>query len=195
MPVTSGKAMLPFEGGGCTPVQYFVQFDSTEYYVRYRGGVLEVYANAINFSDEELRLDARLGDTYDGYWNARETNVYLMLLSDSIQSGVFEKDHFPRKVAVRKHEHYRLGPLPHYPVGLICGVHEPSPPPQNKMNRHDRRKRRSRGIHDHDNRCYACIGAKDVLNWIAAHPVEHHAFKKVFPMMWESVARDMEFVG
>lgn len=184
--------MLPFDGGGCTPVQYFVEFDSTEFYVRYRFGNLEVYANAIHFSDEELRFDARLGDTYDGYWNARETNVYLTLLSEAIQSGVFNNEDFPKKTAIRKHAHYELGPLPHYPVGLTCGMHEASPPPENKMNRHDRRKRRLRGIHDHDNNCYTYVAAQDVAKWIADHPTEHQALKKVFPKMWENVARDLE---
>ncbi len=192
MPHAPHDIMLPFEGGGSTPVQYRVDYDFSEFYVRYRGGILEVYANAIDFSDEELQFDARLGDTYDGYWNARETNVYLTLLSDAIESGVFNNDEFPKKEAIRKHAHYELGPLPHYPVGLICGVHKRSPPPENKMNRHDRRKRRLRGIHDHDNICYAYAAAQDVAKWITDHPAEHEAFKNVFPEMWPTVARDME---
>jgi hypothetical protein len=184
--------LLPFNGGGSTPVQYFVDYNSTEYYVRYRGGGLQVYSNVVQFSDEEILFEAQLGDTYDGDWNARETNVYLTVLSQAIQTGKFNIDDFPPKNIIRTHRYYKLGALPIYPVGLICGNYESSPPSENKMNRHDRHKRKLRGIHDHDNHCYAYVAAQDTATWITRHQTEHDAFRKFFSIMWKSVARDLE---
>ncbi|PHS10658.1 MAG: hypothetical protein COA78_10880 [Blastopirellula sp.] len=184
--------MLNFEGGGEVPVQYDVDFGDSEYYVRYRDGWLEVYANVVDFSDEELRLEVRVGVPYDGSWNARETNVYLSLLSRAIESGVFNATVFPRKVDIRKHDLYVLGPYPLYPVGLTCGFQEPSHPHEGRINRHDRRRRKLRDIHDHDNSCYAYISAHDVVAWVSKHPMEHQALKNVSPRMWEYVACDME---
>ena len=85
-------ALLAFEGGGSCPVQYWITIDSKEWFVRYRWGELEVYRSEdgdVDFTDDEVQLDVRIGDGYDGYWNARETNVYLTAITNAIQSGSF----------------------------------------------------------------------------------------------------------
>lgn len=177
------------------PVQYDVEFDGIEYYVRYRHGWLEVYADPCDFSDDELLLSVLIGDGFDCCWNARETNVYLTLLSHSIQSSQFNAADFPAKASVRQHRFYFVGRFPLYPVGLICGLREASPPPEGTMNRHVRKQRRQRGVHDHSNECIAYIYANDVVDWIRNHPLEHEAFKTVYPMMWLDVAHDMELTS
>ena len=193
MPPSQPEKMLSFEGGGSCPVQYFVDFASHEYYVRYRCGILEVTRTPIGTQDEHTVLDCRLGDTYDGYWNARETNVYLSLINNSIRSDRFDADQYPHKDRVRDHSFYQLGPFPVYPVGLFCGVQEKPPPPDNpRMNRHDRKKRRKQDIHDHDLQCRAFVAAQDVALWIVNHPSEHQALKKVYPELWRQVAKDLE---
>jgi hypothetical protein len=185
--------MLPFEGGGSCPVQYFVNFAAYEYYVRYRHGILELYRTPLSSSDERLVLHCRIGDTKDGSWNARETNIYVSLLTKSICTERFVGDDYPSKKQVRDHPLYRLGPLPEYPVGLMCGVVERSPRPEkSRMNRHDRKKRRQQGIHDHDLQCRAVASAKDIEQWIVDHPIEHEALKTVYPELWREVARDLE---
>jgi hypothetical protein len=119
--------------------------------------------------------------------------VYLSLIAESIRTERFVASDYPSKKQIRDHPLYRLGPLPEYPVGLICGVPEKSPPPDNsRMNRHDRKKRRQQGIHDHDLRCRASASARDVEQWIADHRAEHEALKKAYPELWADVARDLE---
>ncbi|HZN35841.1 MAG TPA: hypothetical protein VFB80_18555, partial [Pirellulaceae bacterium] len=91
------------------------------------------------------------------------------------------------------HPYYQLGPRPEYPVGLVCGHFEKPPPPENgRMNRHDRRKRRLQGVHDHSASCYASAAAQDVTQWIAEHPAEHEGLKAVYPAIWRDVVRDLE---
>jgi hypothetical protein len=196
MAMQPSGTMIQFEGGGSTPVQYWVVIDGTEYFVYYRFGLLQVYASddgPVGFTTDEIRVDVKIGDDLDGYWNARETNVYLQLVSDSIHSGKFDVLEFPEKSAARAHRYYRLGPLPRYAVGLNCGITERPPPIENpRMNRHDRRKRLLKGIHDHDMRCNVAVAAQDVANWISEHPAEHEAFKNLYPVIWNSVARDLE---
>ena len=184
--------MLPFEGGGSCPVQYFVDYNSNEYYVRYRYGCLEITRTPAGTGNEIHVFDSGIGDKFDGYWNARETNVYLSLINDSIVSGQFNAALFPDKRLVRDHELYELGPLPKYPIGLSCDNHKVPPPLDNpRMNRHDRKKRRQQGLHDHDNACIVYVSAQDVEKWITDHTYEHIAFREIFPTMWKYAARDL----
>lgn len=186
---------IQFQGGGEIPVQYWVVIDSTEFFVHYRGGTLRVYANRgglVGFTVDELRLELQIGDPYDGCWNARETNAYLTLIGESIESDCFEAASYPAKAEVRAHPYYRLGPLPTYPVGLLCGHSELPPPSNGRMNRHDRRRRSQQGVHDHRNQCYAHVSAQDVCKWIAAHPTEHHGLRVAFPDLWRRTAEDLE---
>lgn len=187
--------LLPFTGGGSTPVQYDVDLAPWAYFVHYRYGILTIYGSErgeISFLEQEVLLESQLGDPYDGYWNARETNAYLHIISRSISSRKFDAADYPLKSDVRRHEDYRLGPLPKYPVGLSCGIHEQSSPPENHMNRHVRKKRRLSGIHDHDIHCLVAIPARDVVQWIADHPDEHDGFRRVYPHLWQETARDLE---
>lgn len=192
MQQAENQSMLPFEGGGASPVQYFVSFDSIKYYIRYRWGVLEVYNDDSDFLEKDRLFSAKIGGANDGDWNARETNVYLSLLSHSIQSGIFDPGKYPNKTEVSHHQYFQLGPYPKYPVGLICGVNETLPVPSYPTNRHIRKRRRLQGVHDHNINCLAFVSARDVVEWIFSHPVEHQTFRLVYSKQWHRVAQDLE---
>lgn len=163
------QAPLPFVGGGSSPVQYEIQLDATHWFVHYRHGRLEVYANSqgpVEFLESEVRLRVQLAEQLDGHWGARETNVYLTLISDSIRANHFDPSSYSSKQNVHEHPAFRLGPLPLYRVGLDSGA-----PPATQ---------------------FGLVPAQDVASWVEVHPAEHDAFKREYPLWWARISQDLQ---
>lgn len=148
----------PPDGGAC-PVQYELKIEETWWFVHYRWGSLCVYGNTggpVEFTVAETKLQLQIGGQYDGFMGARETNVYLSFISESIASGDFSPEHYPPKTEVAKHPLYMLGPLPVYWVGMRC------------CNRHK----------THSEECRIYVPAQDINAWIKDNPLEHGALKE-----------------
>jgi len=194
MPPAIEPEMLPFSAVTTCPVQYHLTLGGWEFYILYRSGWLIVYGAqkaVLALTDDELLLERVIGDSLDGNWNARETNVYLTILSGAIRDGTLRTVGLPHKANVAQHPAYALGPLPMYPVGVTCGRHGAVPEPGRRSNRHDRRRRAEQGLHDHDNECIAHVPAREVAVWVEGHRQEHEELCRLFPEMWRSVARDL----
>ena len=150
---------LPFVGtppdGGACPVQYRLKRGKSWWLVRYRGGSLTVREETDELA-ADTKLKVQIGDEYDGYMGAKETNVYLSLISKSIQTSDFSKNHYPAKSEVAKHPLYKLGPLPLYLAGLRC------------RNRHK----------THSENCRIYVPAQDIENWTNDNPKEHKALEE-----------------
>src|SRR5687767_2279676 len=107
--------ILPFSGGGECPVQYLLDLEGREYYIRYRWGLLSVDV------DDVTCLEAEIGGPYDGFLSDEETTVYLWEISRAIRAGTLGRLALPRLFETRSHALYVTGPLPHHAVGLACG--------------------------------------------------------------------------
>lgn len=162
--------LLPCDGGGEWPVQYFMTFECQEFYIRYKRGELSV---TLEGTDERELLHQRIGEVTDSDWSDEETTVYLTLISEAIRAGRLEELDLPSISEAPAHEYYIKGFFPQHCVGLICGRTQAPVPHDLKMNRHDRRRRREAGLHDHDDSCYVSVPAKDVERWVSGHPLEH----------------------
>ena len=133
----------------------------------YRGS-LSVYGNSsgpVEFTVAETKLEVKIGDGNDSYMGAKETNVYLSLISESILSGDFSPALYPTKTEVANHSLYKLGPLPLYRVGLRC------------CNQHN--------VHSED--CWIYVPAQEIEVWRKDNHLEHEALKEVCPQAWSWV--------
>jgi hypothetical protein len=98
--------ILQFEGGGSCPVQYHLEYDGREYYIRYRHGWL-----AIELDDDEV-FSQRIAGANDGTWSDEHTTVYLCLISDAIRGNSIGTLTVPTIENAHDHPMFVLGPLP-----------------------------------------------------------------------------------
>ena len=168
--------ILPFDGGGSTPVQYDVDYEGHTYYVRYRGGWITIIRDLDSQGETEVFEQQLSSNRFDGSWSAEETTVYLALISETIRLAQFNPLRLPTKEQTKSHPFYLKGPLPLHEVGLICGqTAAANAPPTGNMNRHERKRRRLAGLHDHYIDCIKSVPACEAEEWIARHPQEHAA--------------------
>lgn len=166
--------LLPFVGGGSTPVQYFVDYEGHAYYVRYWGGWITITREFGSLSETDVFEQQLSSNRYDGYWSDEETTVYLALISESIRHAQFNQLRLPTKEQTKSHPFYLKGPLPLHEVGLICGqTTAANVPHKGNMNRHERKRRHLASIHDHTIDCIKFVPACEAEQWIAQHPQEH----------------------
>lgn len=107
--------LLDFDeyGGGSCPVQYEVNYNNDYFYIRYRHSWLSIEKN-----DDEIFFQQLAPESWnDGYWSDKETNVYLMLISQAIISNSFEILQLPIINECRDNEYYRFGKYPFYSIG------------------------------------------------------------------------------
>lgn len=131
--------MLPFVGGGDCPVQYEVNYQGDEYYIRYRHSWLTIDKNDVDVFEQQLAHES----ADDGFWSAADTQTYLHLISKAIIEDKLEELVLPSTYQIHKnvqnssdpyHDFYlekrlnqlkRLGPI--YPLwsfavtGLLGG--------------------------------------------------------------------------
>src|SRR5688572_7638743 len=103
--------MLPFTGGGSSPVQYELEHGGHRYYLRYKHSWL-----TIDVDDVEDVVSVALAPDVadDGAWSDEETNVYLSLIGDAIRADRLASVELPAKAEVAAHPLYKKGPLPRY---------------------------------------------------------------------------------
>ena len=164
--------MLPFVGGGSFLVEYDLDYNEHNYYVRYKYGRLSVERDELT-GHAEVVLEQTLADAngYDG-WSDEETTVYLGLISDAIRNDGFAGLNLLTIRGAPNHPYYRKGPLPLYSFGPVCGKDQAPFPPGSKENSCDRRRRRKQGFHDHSHRCWVTVPTCEREAYAQAHP-EH----------------------
>ena len=115
------NTILDFDGGGSCPVQYFVDYEEHEYYIRYRHGWL-----TIESGDNEV-FSQRIAGAHDGRWSDKQTTAYLYLISDAIRNNSIQDLVVPTIENTPNHPMFVLGPLPRSHI-IQCGQqHEHSP--------------------------------------------------------------------
>jgi hypothetical protein len=136
------ECILPAEGGGCAPVQYDLDLDDFQYYVRYRHGGLsisETIGTILDFYQGDYNCLERRYTSDGGEWTDEETNVLLFEISNALRIQrpherlpADWKDHphelpiqqlsltLPEGESMRNHPRFRKGPYPRY-VAPGCG--------------------------------------------------------------------------
>ena len=104
---------LLFQGGGSCPVQYEVDYENHNYYVRYRSSWLSVTQD-IDTADMEIFTQQLSTDALDGFWSAEATNVYLALIGRAIVDDELKTLSLPWKHEIRNHPLYGKGPYDGY---------------------------------------------------------------------------------
>jgi len=100
--------ILPFRGGGSYPVQYELDHEGHNYYLRWR------YGFSIDV-DHETVLEGDLETLTSNQWTLRETTVILAIVSDAILRGApLSELTFPSRDDLPRHPSYRVGRAPHY---------------------------------------------------------------------------------
>lgn len=107
LPDDPDSRILPFRGGGSFPVQYELDHEGHDYYLRWR------YGFSIDV-DHETVLECDL-DLQDNEWTDEQTNVMLAIVSEAIRAGApLSELTFPDAAGFRAHPSHRAGPCPAY---------------------------------------------------------------------------------
>lgn len=148
--------ILPFEGGGSSPVQYELTHGGREYYVRYRHSWLSIDIDDVAVFSQLLAPEA----ADDGDWSDEETTVYLSAISRAIRIDDVPGLKLPTKIEARAHPDYRKGPQPVYLA--------------NRLNC-------AQG-HAHGEACFReeRVAARDVAAWNLRHAADVAAWKIYF---------------
>lgn len=115
VPDDPDAALVPFEGGGSCPVQYLVDWEGHDYYLRYRHGRF-----TIEVDDDHDVVDIRLPIENRGMWTYEETNVILHRVSAVLRGGrswdTLDLSDLEDDPA------YRIGPHPRVRTGVDGGT-------------------------------------------------------------------------
>ena len=150
------------------PVQYHLEYEDHEYYIRYRWGWISIDR------DEDEVFERRLGGEFDGAWSDEQTTVYLGLISDAIRQGSFEKLELPNTAQVSAHPWFRTGLLPEVEAGIVCGKKVPPLILLGMYSKnHKNRVQKREGIHLHSDECVLYVPASELDAWICEHPEQH----------------------
>lgn len=109
LPDDPDARILPFEGGGHYLVQYELDYQGHNYYLRWRDEDFSIYI------DNEIAFECALELANEEEWTDEETNVILAIVSDAILSGVpLSGLALPDSAGIRAHPDYRVGRCPGY---------------------------------------------------------------------------------
>jgi hypothetical protein len=112
--IDGSDVVLQFHDWGTScPVQYDVDHEGHNYYVRYRFSWLSITLDLFS-DDKELFVQELSTDELDGFWSDEATNVYLALISRAIRDGTLDDLKLPAKQEIRSHPFYRKGPYRGY---------------------------------------------------------------------------------